>query len=86
MENPVILHVNYVEQGQSIPEMCEKAVYNKSIQCGLGDGVINNREFLHILKSKEYQGPFCIEAPRQGDREWFAKQDIAYIRTLLESI
>jgi hypothetical protein len=26
MENPVIMHVNYMEQGQSIEEICEKAV------------------------------------------------------------
>src|SRR3989304_219492 len=26
MDNPIILHVNFVEQGQSIPEMCQLAV------------------------------------------------------------
>ncbi len=64
----------------------QKAVYNKSIACGLGDGIINNREFLTILKKNGYEGPLCLEAPRQGDRELFAKEDIAYIRTLLEEL
>ncbi|MBU0478615.1 sugar phosphate isomerase/epimerase [bacterium] len=60
--------------------------YNSFIACGLGDGIVNNREFLRILKGKKYQGPVCVEAPRQGDRELFAKQDIAYIRRLLEEL
>ena len=25
MENPIILHVNYVEQGQTVAEMCQRA-------------------------------------------------------------
>jgi len=60
--------------------------YNSFIACGLGEGVINNREFLRILKKKSYEGPLCLEAPGQGDREWFAKQDIAYIRMLLKEL
>ena len=60
--------------------------YNSFIACGMGDGIVNNREFLTILKKNGYEGPLCLEAPRQGDRELFAKEDIAYIRTLLEEL
>ncbi|MBI3947646.1 MAG: sugar phosphate isomerase/epimerase, partial [Armatimonadetes bacterium] len=43
----------------------------------LADGVINNREFLRLLKATGFDGALCIEAPRAGDREWFAREDIA---------
>jgi hypothetical protein len=33
-----------------------------------------------------YQGPICIEAPRGGDREWFARQDLIYLRSLLDEL
>lgn len=53
---------------------------------GLGDGEINNREFLSLLKAQGYDGPLCIEAPRSGDREHFAQQDLAYIKSLLDDL
>jgi sugar phosphate isomerase/epimerase len=53
---------------------------------GLGDGVINHREYVKLLKRIDYKGPICIEAPRQGDREWYARQDIKYIKALLEDL
>lgn len=53
---------------------------------GLGDGDINHREFLALLKASGYDGPICIEAPRPGDREHFAVQDLAYIRSVLEAL
>jgi sugar phosphate isomerase/epimerase len=53
---------------------------------GLGDGVINHREYVKLLKIINYKGPICIEAPRQGDREWYARQDIKYIKALLEDL
>lgn len=60
--------------------------YNSFIACGLGDGIVNNREFLSILKRNGYKGAICLEAPRQGDRELFAKQDIAYIQMLMKEL
>jgi sugar phosphate isomerase/epimerase len=60
--------------------------YGGLIRCGLGDGSVNNRELLRLLKAEGYAGPIAIEAPRPGDREWFAKQDIAYMRALLAEI
>jgi len=54
------------------------------VPAGLGDGIINHREYLRLLRKIDYKGPLCIEAPRQGDREWYAQQDIKYIKALLE--
>jgi sugar phosphate isomerase/epimerase len=62
------------------------APLNNAIRCGLADGIINNRELLKRLARLSYKGPVAIEAPREGDREWFAKQDIAYIRALVAEI
>lgn len=59
---------------------------NSRIPTGLGEGEINHREYLRLLKATGYTGPICIEAPRSGDREWYAKQDIAYIKSLLKDL
>lgn len=56
------------------------------VPCDLGDGVINHREFLNLLREAGFDGPICIEAPRQGDREWFAQQDIHYLKSVLRDI
>jgi sugar phosphate isomerase/epimerase len=53
---------------------------------GLGEGQINHREYLLLLKDSGYSGPICIEAPRAGDREWYAKQDAAYIKSVLKDL
>ena len=53
---------------------------------GLGDGIINNREFLRLLKESGFDGPVCIEAPRPGDREWFAQEDLRYIRSVMADL
>jgi sugar phosphate isomerase/epimerase len=55
-------------------------------QVGLADGTFNNREFLRELKSTNYSGMIGVEAPRSGDREWFAQQDLAYVRSLLHDL
>jgi sugar phosphate isomerase/epimerase len=56
------------------------------IEIGLGEGDINNREFLKILKETGYAGPVCIEVPRRGDREWFVRKDMEYLQKLMEEI
>ncbi len=53
------------------------------VATSLADGLINHREYLRLLSQQRYAGPICIEAPRAGDREWFARQDIAYLKALL---
>ncbi len=52
----------------------------------LGEGQINHREYLNLLKENGYNGPICIEAPRPGDREWYAKRDLAYIKSVINDI
>ncbi len=54
------------------------------VRCGLADGAINHRWYLDLVR--EQTGalpPICIEAPRPGDREYFAVQDLAYVRSLM---
>jgi len=53
---------------------------------GLGEGEINNRQFIRLLMAAGYEGPLCLEAPRPGDREWYAPQDLAYIRSVLADL
>lgn len=60
--------------------------YYNFIPCPLADGVINHREFLRRLKAMNYAGPIAVETPREGDREWFAREDLKYLRTLMEEI
>jgi len=56
------------------------------IPCALGDGIINHRELFGLLRESGFDGPMCVEAPRGGDREWFAQQDIAYMRSVLDDM
>jgi len=60
--------------------------YRNFIVCSLSDGIIDNRKFIKLLKDRNYKGPICIEAPRSGDREYFAKEDILYLKSLLSEI
>ena len=54
------------------------------LRVGLGEGQINNRQFLRMLVDRGYEGPICLEAPRPGDREWYARQDMTYMKSLLD--
>lgn len=63
-----------------------KAGNGVRIRTGLGDGEYNNRHILKKLREAGYEGPICMEAPRQGDREWFARQDLAYLKTVMREI
>ena len=56
------------------------------IATNLGDGEINHRAYLAKLREVGYSGPICIEAPRNGDRLWFAKQDFEYFKFVASSI
>jgi len=56
------------------------------IVCGLADGVIDNRVWAQGLKDMGNDSPICLEAPRQGDRDFFAQDDIEYFRWVLEGI
>lgn len=56
------------------------------IPCALGEGIINHRELFGLLRESGFDGPMCVEAPRGGDREWFAQQDLAYMRSVLDDM
>lgn len=56
------------------------------IRIGLGDGEYNNRHIMKKLLESGYEGPICVEAPRQGDREWFAQQDLSYIKSVIKDL
>jgi len=58
----------------------------KRIPTALSEGMINHREYLRLLTDSGYTGPICIEAPRPGDREVFAKTDLAYIRSVMKEL
>ena len=59
---------------------------SERIRASLAEGDVNHRQYLRLLKERGYTGPLCIEAPRPGDREWFAQEDLAYLRAVLVDI
>ena len=62
------------------------ARYYNWIMCPLSDGAINNRQMLRILKDQGYSGPLVIESPREGDRQRYATEDLAYLKSLMDAI
>lgn len=56
------------------------------LPAALGDGEINHRLYLEKLQAVGYTGPICLEAPRPGDRLWFAKNDFAYIKDVMANM
>jgi sugar phosphate isomerase/epimerase len=59
---------------------------NKRMPTALSQGQINHREYILALKASGYKGPICIEAPRAGDREWYAVEDLHYIKSVIADI
>ena len=59
---------------------------SKKLATALSDGEINHRAYLEKLRDVGYTGPIAVEAPRPGDRLWFAKCDLAYVKELMEEI
>jgi len=80
--NIVAGKIHYVHLKNSAPLRGAKG----RMATGLGEGEINNRQFVRLLMKAGYQGPICIEAPRPGDREWFAPQDLAYLKAVLADV
>ena len=50
----------------------------------LSQGEINHRIYVNKLCEIGFNGMIGIEAPRQGDREYFAEEDLAYIKSVLQ--
>ena len=49
----------------------------------LSQGDINHREYIDLLAAAGFTGLIGIEAPRSGDREYYAEEDIAYLKSIL---
>lgn len=62
------------------------AVNGTNMATALSEGRINHRIYLKKLQSVGFTGPIGIEAPRPGDRYWFAQQDLAYYKALRASL
>ena len=62
------------------------AVGKERVPTALSEGEINHRLYLKKLKETGFKGPIAIEAPRSGDRIWFAKQDFDYVKSIIDSI
>ncbi|HOM83356.1 MAG TPA: sugar phosphate isomerase/epimerase, partial [Armatimonadota bacterium] len=73
------LYYVHLKNSVALPTGCR-------LPTALADGEINHREYLRLLVEVGFDGPICIEAPRPGDREWFAQQDLAYIRSVIRDI
>lgn len=56
------------------------------IMCALPDGIIDNRVWLRELQARGNDSPVALESPRLGDRDYFARQDIDYIRDVLREL
>lgn len=52
----------------------------------LSEGEINHRLYLKKLREVGFDGPIGIEAPRPGDRVWFAQKDLEYYKAVVASI
>jgi len=53
----------------------------------LSQGEINHRELLKIMRDRGYTDcPIVIEAPRDGDREFYAQEDIKYLKWLINDL
>ena len=75
------LFYTHLKNSVGIPE-----TPNLRFPTALGDGQINHREYFEKLISVGYDGLIGVEAPRQGDRLWYAKCDMAYVKDLLADL
>ncbi len=59
---------------------------NQRMPTALAEGEINHRLYAQKLISVGFSGPIGIEAPRPGDRFWYAKNDLAYFQSVLDDL
>ncbi len=52
----------------------------------LAEGEINHRLYVEKLMEVGFEGPVGIEAPRPGDRVWYARNDLAYLQSVVADI
>ncbi|MDD5686719.1 MAG: sugar phosphate isomerase/epimerase [Elusimicrobia bacterium] len=51
----------------------------------LAEGMIDNFQFVNLLKKIGYKGVYCLEFPALGDHFSAARRDIEYFKTVLKS-
>ena len=56
----------------------------RNFPVALSDGMINHRIYLTKLKEVGFTGHIGIEAPRPGDRSFYAKNDLDYIKSIIK--
>ena len=59
---------------------------NGRLGTALSEGTINHRQYVTKLKQSGFSGPIGIESSHGGDKGWFAKQDIGYFKSLVETM
>ena len=74
------LFYTHLKNSNLVPEVL------KRFPCALSEGEINHRIYLRKLKEVGFTGPIGIEAPRPGDREWYARCDFNYVKSILETL
>lgn len=74
------LFYTHLKNSNGIPEI------QRRLPCALSEGEINHRIYLSKLKEIGFKGPIGIEAPRPGDREWYARCDFNYVKSLINDI
>ena len=57
----------------------------RNFPVALSEGMINHRIYMTKLKEIGFTGPVGIEAPRPGDRSLYAKNDLDYIKSIVEA-
>lgn len=62
------------------------AMPGKRFPTALGEGEINHWIYLEKLREIGFTGPIGIEAPRPGDRIWYAQKDLEYCKAVIASI
>ena len=62
------------------------AVGKERVPTALSEGEINHRIYLEKLQATGFNGPIGIEAPRPGDRKYYAKMDYEYIKTVIKDL
>ena len=52
----------------------------------LGEGEVNHRAYIKKLNEIGFKGLVGIEAPRPGDREYYAVKDLEYIKSVISDL
>ena len=70
----------HLKNSISIPGMAQR------LATSLSGGEINHRAYLEKLIAVGYTGTISIEAPRPGDRNAFAREDLTYLKSVIADL